>query len=137
MIRFLKYAFLFPVAAVPVYISSCANDQALEMRPAAVDSTCIPEGYTVNYTNDIKTILDTYCNKPGDIDCHEAGTSSGFDYTTYGGIAAEAEFGVESPLYKRVFIDGDMPSLLTQGPPELSICDAAKLESWILNGIPE
>jgi hypothetical protein len=137
MIRFLKYAFLFPGAVVPVYISSCANDHALEMRPAVVDSTCIPAGYTVTYTNDIKTILETYCNNPGSIDCHEGGTSSGFDYTTYGGIAPEADSGIQSPLYNRVFIVGDMPSVFTNGPEELSECDAAKLESWLENGAPE
>jgi hypothetical protein len=137
MIRFLKYAFLFPGAVAPVYISSCANDHALEMRPAVVDSTCIPAGYTVTYTNDIKTILETYCNNPGSIDCHEAGNSSGLDYTTYGGIAPEAQGGTSSNVYHRVFEVGDMPSISTLGPPELTSCDAAKLESWIKKGIPK
>ena len=139
MIRFLKYAFIVPVTASLFYISSCSNDKAAEMIPAPIDTLCIPDGYTVTYTNDIKTILETYCTNKDFGICHQsdADNGSGFPYTTYEGIALEADGGLSPTLYHRVFEIGDMPSIITLGPQELSACDAAKLESWIENGAPE
>ncbi|MBA2407762.1 MAG: hypothetical protein H0V65_07210 [Chitinophagales bacterium] len=115
-----------------VLLSSCANDKAFEPVPMVIDTTCIPNGYQVTYTQDIKIILETYCTNPMYGSCHQSGSE--YDYTFYEGIKEEADTGT---LELRVLIYHDMPPPYSLGPKDLTSCELQKLSEWIYNGAPE
>jgi len=134
---FSRYVLLLSVLTTLYFLSGCGNDKAVEPAPVVIDTTCIPNGYVVTYTMDIKPILETTCTNPDFGSCHQPTPDggSGFDYTNYDGISAEADPG--GPLENRVLVIMDMPSVATLGPTSLTDCQLAKIQSWINNGAPE
>ncbi|MBA2423525.1 MAG: hypothetical protein H0V61_09935 [Chitinophagales bacterium] len=118
---------------VLLLLSGCASDKALESLPVNIDTVCIPNGYTVTYTGDIKMILETYCTDPGYGSCHQSG--SDYDYTYYLGIKAEAE--IDGPLEDQVLKFQTMPPPNSMGPKDLTDCELQKLSEWIYNWAPE
>lgn len=111
---------------------SCSTDETPE--PAA---PCLTTGQVVSYANDIVPILNTYCNDPSFGSCHQSNSdpnSSGYDFTTYDGFAAEAPDDIEQYVLGP---SATMPKSITLGPKELSECEKQFLQTWLDQGFPE
>ena len=133
---FLRYGALFSVVVTIALLASCGNDKADEILPFD-DSTCIESGHIVNYSEDIKPILETHCTLESLGACHQPagnGGTYGLDYTTYAAIKLEVDNG---QLEARVFDLMDMPSPIATPPQTLSECDYLLIQTWIDNGAPE
>ena len=129
------FLFLSSIVAMLVF-ASCGNNKADEIIPL-VDSTCIETGHIVNYTDDIKAILETHCTASSLGVCHQPevdGGTIGLDYTTYGGIKPEVDNG---QLAFRVLDLMDMPSAIATPPQTMTECELLLIETWIANGGPE
>jgi len=122
-----------------VFMISCTNDKAPE--PVAVNTdTCIAAGDTITYVHDIKPILDLHCTDPSLGSCHQsdADNGSGFDFTSYLGIAAEAANGkLEQRVLDVPSIGAVMPSVLATPPQVLGPCDTVIIRAWINGEWPE
>ncbi len=119
------------------YFSSCTSDKSVQPVLVNLDSCVVPAGRLVTYTTDIKPILETYCTQNFG-SCHQAGYYSGFDYTTYDGIKAEADNGKLLDRVLGPFDTGDkMPLSSSTGLKTLTACDTFKIHTWVLQGAPE
>ena len=135
----LRYFLLCSLVSSIIFITACSNKKADEIIPI-VDSTCIPTGHIVNYTEDIKFILETHCTLSSLGTCHQSepqGGQPGLDFTTYLGIAPEADTNNGGQLENRVLIIKDMPSAIATPPQILSSCELLKFQEWIDGGAPE
>ena len=119
MTLYFRSAFFLSIVLSVLFFAGCTKDKADQVVTAP---PCLPDGYVVTYTVDIKPILDT------------SDGGSGFDYTNYEGIKQEVDMGT---LENRVFVLKDMPSVSTLGPTTLTSCDLETLQSWIDGGAPE
>lgn len=126
----------FSMVACLIGLASCTKDKALQSTSTIDTSGCIQAGEIITYTGDMMRILDTYCNNASFGSCHQSelnGGTPGLDFTTYGGIKAEADNG---QLIARVFNSpgNPMPSIITLGPQELTACDLLKVQAWVDGG---
>lgn len=81
----------------------------------------------VTYDVDIKPIISANCAIPG---CHASGFGAG-DFTTYAGLKAKVDAGINGTVNDRVVILKDMPlgGSLTQD-------EILKIDCWIKDGAP-
>lgn len=111
----------------------CAACTADQLSDSSSELSCSDDA--VIYDNQIKPLIDTYCNIP---ECHDDGSSFG-DYTTYAKMQSILN---ESNFQNRVLDkpNGDvqkMPPPYSDGPTEIADADLEFIRCWINQGYPE
>ncbi len=116
-----------------ILINSCEDKQV-----APVAAACTTDTMKVTYSSGSNTmvqIINTQCGVNNSA-CHAPKGASGYDYSTYAGISANAKNGL---LYAALF-GGNVPQMpLTPqaGWSDSSACMREKFKAWISQGYPE
>ncbi|MCA8832107.1 hypothetical protein [Hymenobacter pini] len=105
-------------------LSSCAYDNAANIKPAVVCNTPT----TVSYALNITPLLDRNCRS-----CHNAVLLSGnVNLEDYNEVQARAKSGLLMGVVTHAPGFQQMP----QGGAKLSDCDIALLQQWVTAGAP-
>lgn len=120
---------IFSVILLSTTIQSCYYDNEEELYGTS-SATC--DTASVKYATVVKPLIDVQCATSG---CHNASSASaGANLSTYTAtksyITNAKEFFVGSIKHTSGF------SAMPKGSSKMATCDIAKIESWIIAGMP-
>jgi len=104
--------------------SSCYYDKEEELYPnsfGGCDTT------NTTYSTRVRKIIDANCMGSA---CHDGATPSGWELSTYAGVAAAAAGGNLTGAINQASGFSAMP----KSRPKLSDCDIAAIQKWVNNG---
>ncbi len=134
----IKFKYQHPIIAFVLLnvLSACYYDNMDDLHPKkdimtildAEKNACDTNGI-ISYTNNVKSILSTYCGTANL--CHN-GTSMGKDLSTYTKVKAAS-----SEILSSITWDGTVSNMPKGSSAPIDPCYIEQIKKWIINGMPE
>lgn len=112
---------------LPAFLYGCYNRNAEDLYPATGGNNC--DTSNVTYASVIKPIIEANCAKSG---CHLGATYTGYDLSSYAGLATVANNG---KLVAAIEHTG--PDPMPQDAAKLDDCTISKIKKWVSAGAPD
>jgi len=117
---------ILAIAVIAVGAVSCYKDNSEDMYPANNTGTC--DTTNVTFSGFVKPLIDSKCATAG---CHIGTAATGYDLTTYNGVAGVVNNGKLLPA-----INHTGPQPMPEGGAKLDDCTIAKITAWVNAGAP-
>lgn len=114
-----------------VFLTGCYYDNFSELHPSSGNSGACDTSGAMSFNTDIVPILNNSCGTTNS--CHGTSNTSGYDLSTYGGVAATV---VNTQLYSSITFDGTVSPMPKGSSNPVATCSITKIKKWIDAGYP-